>query len=155
VDNPYESREDREATCRLVAKLPKSAYISVFSLTFFKYTALYEKAKLDGYEVDSHLGKKPDAWQKDSQEVKALKAAALVNEQLALAILGDSEGIRKVMLQGISKAVVLLLEPLRHLKMLYLSSGRKKLKLLDSLRLHARDYAYKYFSFSRINRMAH
>jgi anaerobic magnesium-protoporphyrin IX monomethyl ester cyclase len=155
VDNPYENEEDREETVRAVSQLPRSSYISVFSLTFFKHTALYDMAKEDGYPVDAHLGKKPDYWQKDSPEVNALKVAALVGERHALMILRNPEGSRKVLLKGLCHVTARVLEPLRHLRMLYLSCGRRHPEFLRQLFVHARDYAYRYFSLSRINRMAH
>ncbi len=155
VDNPYESDADRGETAHLVSELPKSSYISLFSLTFFKYTALYDKAKKDGFAVDGHLGKKPDSWEKNSPEVRALKVAALVNERWAREILGHPVRMKALVLKGVSKGAIWFLEPLRHLKMLYLSCGRRPLALLKLLRVHARDYAYKYFSLARTNRMAH
>lgn len=155
VDNPYETEADREETVHAVSQLPSSAYISVFSLTFFKHTALYDKAKEDGFPVDAHLGKKPDYWEKASPEVNALKVAALVNESSALKILRNAGGSEKILLTGLAQVTVRILEPLRHLKMLYLSCGKRKSEFVRQLYVHARDYAYQYFSFSRTNRMAH
>jgi hypothetical protein len=155
VDNPYETIADREETVHAVSQLPRSAYISVFSLTFFKHTALYDKAKGDGYQVDAHLGKKPDYWEKDSPEVNALKIAALVGEPFALKILHNASGSDGFLMKRLSQIAVRVLEPLRHLKMLYLSCGKRNPEFVRQLFVHARDYAYRYFSFSRTNRMAH
>ena len=155
MDNPYEDLSDIEQTVQVVSELPKSAYISPFSLTFFKYTALYDRAKQDGFPVESHLGKRPDGWVKDSQEVNALKIAALLNKNLALEILREPKGTNKLKFKILTKILLKILEPLRYLKMLYMSHGRQKVKLVGLLRKHARDYAYKYFSFSRTNKLSH
>lgn len=52
VDNPYETNEDLVDTIKLLLKVPKPRYISVFSLTFFPGTELYERAKKDGILPD-------------------------------------------------------------------------------------------------------
>ncbi len=48
TDNPYETIEDEIATLRLVNQLPRPYRLSLFSLTFYPGTAIYERAKVDG-----------------------------------------------------------------------------------------------------------
>ena len=45
VDNPYETIADTRETVKVISELPSTAYLSLASLTFYKYTALYDKAK--------------------------------------------------------------------------------------------------------------
>lgn len=155
VDNPYETRSDIRETVKLVSELPRTAYICMFSLTFYRHTDLYNRARQDGLPVDEHLTKNQDGWEKDSLEVNALKTAALVSRKLALKMLGNPSGLAKLKLRLVSKLAVRFLEPMRYLRMLYLSHGRRKTSFLILLALHARDYAHKYFSRSRRNKQAH
>ncbi len=155
VDNPYETRADIEETVNLVSDLPKTAYVSLFSLTFYKGTALYNRAKTDGFPVEEHLAKDQHSWSKSSQEVKALKIAALLNRRLALEVLDNPSGSAGIRPYIVSRILLRILEPLRHLKMLYLSSGRKRTIFFRLIGAHVRDYAYKYFSLARVNRQPH
>ncbi|MDQ7782808.1 MAG: radical SAM protein [Desulfomonilaceae bacterium] len=155
VDNPYETRADIEETVKLVSDLPNTAYVSLFSLTFYKGTALYDKAKADGYPVDDHLTKDQDGWSKASPEVRALKVAALLNRTTALEVLQNPSGLAAIRPFIASRVLLRILEPWRHLRMLYLSSGRKYLTLLRLIGAHVRDYACKYFSLSRVNKQPH
>ncbi|MCD6327044.1 B12-binding domain-containing radical SAM protein [bacterium] len=52
LDNPYESREDRLQTVRLLMQLPRPFVIQFFSLTFYPGTPLYDRAKADGIVGD-------------------------------------------------------------------------------------------------------
>jgi anaerobic magnesium-protoporphyrin IX monomethyl ester cyclase len=52
TDNPYESADDRCATLRLVHQLPRPFKLSIYSLTLFPGTGLYERAKADGLVGD-------------------------------------------------------------------------------------------------------
>lgn len=155
VDNPYETRADIEETVNLVSNLPKTAYVSLFSLTFYNGTALYKRAKADGYPVEEHLVKDQHTWSKSSQEVRALKIAALLSRKLALEVLDNPPGLAAIRPFIAGRILLRILEPMRHLRMLYLSSGRKGMVFLRLIGAHIRDYAYKYLSFSRVNRQAH
>jgi anaerobic magnesium-protoporphyrin IX monomethyl ester cyclase len=155
VDNPYESLSDIKETVELVSELPSTSYVSLFSLTFYKHTALYEKAKQDGYPVDSHLTKNQDAWAKDSTEVVALKTAALLNKKLALEVLSRPAGIRGLKLKILTGLAVRVLEPLRYAKILYFSHGKSNPAFVKLLWVHIRDYAKKFFSFSKFNKVPH
>lgn len=155
VDNPYETQTDIEHTVEVVAHLPKSSYVSVFSLTFYKYTELYDRAKSDGYPVDEHLTKSQDAWLKSSREVQALKIAALLNKRIALAVLHYGEGWKRIALSVVTFLAVKVLEPVRHLKLTYLSRGKSKRAFIGALLPHVRDYVKRYFSLSEVNKHKH
>jgi radical SAM superfamily enzyme YgiQ (UPF0313 family) len=155
VDNPYETRADIKETVNLVSGLPKTAYVSLFSLTFYKGTALYDRAEADGFPVEEHLAKDQHSWSKSSPEVRALKIAALLNRKLALEVLDNPSGLAAIRPYVVSRVLLRIFEPLRHLKMLYLSSGRRRMVFLRLIGAHVRDYAYKYFSLSRVNRQPH
>ncbi len=155
VDNPYETVEDIEQTVETVAQLPKSSYISLFSLTFYKYTELYDRAKADGYPVNDHLTKNQDAWAKSSKEVQAIKVAALLNGKMALKILHNGTGTKKIALIGLNILLLKLLEPLRYMKLMYLSHGKRNIDLIGLLITHARDFGKRYFSLSGANKHAH
>jgi hypothetical protein len=155
VDNPYETVEDIEQTVETVAQLPKSSYISLFSLTFYKYTELYDRAKADGYPVNDHLTKNQDAWAKSSKEVQAIKVAALLNGKMALEILHNGTGTKKIALIGLKILLLKLLEPLRYMKLMYLSHGKRNIDLIGLLITHARDFGKRYFSLSGANKHAH
>ena len=53
IDNPYENDEDLVETIKLLIKIPKPRDFSIFSLTFFPGTELYNKAKLDSILSDN------------------------------------------------------------------------------------------------------
>lgn len=48
IDNPYETNDDIKDTIKLLLKFPRPYHFSIFSLTFFPGTELFEKAKKDG-----------------------------------------------------------------------------------------------------------
>ena len=52
TDNPYETDHDRWETLQLIHQLPKPYRLSLFSLTFYPGTELYDLAKADGLEGD-------------------------------------------------------------------------------------------------------
>jgi radical SAM superfamily enzyme YgiQ (UPF0313 family) len=155
VDNPYEAQADIEQTVRLVAQLPKSSYVSLFSLTFYKYTELYEMAKSNGIPVDEHFTKNQESWAKSSKETRAIRLASLVNERMALDILHSGKGWRGTFLAMTAFLFLKVLEPLRHLKLTYLSRGGDPVAFALTLLPHARDYARRYFSLSRVNTHKH
>jgi radical SAM superfamily enzyme YgiQ (UPF0313 family) len=155
VDIPYETVEDIERTVEVVAQLPKSSYVCLFSLTFYRYTELYDRAKQDGRPVDGHLTKSQDAWLKSSREVQALKIAAPLNKRIALAILSLGEGWKRVALSVVPFLAVKILEPVRHLKLTYLSRGRSKRAFIGALLPHTRDYVKRYLSLSHVNKHKH
>lgn len=51
-DNPYENFEDRLQTAQLLQKTPRPYALSVFSLTFYPGTELYQHAQQDKYISD-------------------------------------------------------------------------------------------------------
>jgi len=155
VENPYETVADVQRTVEAVADLPKTSYISMASLTFYKYTELYERAKIDGYSVDEHLTKNQDAWSKSGKEAQAIRIAALLNKDMALEVLHNGTGMKKAALIALRLFAVKMLEPLRYLKLMYLSHGGKKVAFLRLLLPHARDYGKRYFSASRTNKHEH
>ncbi len=96
VDNPYETVADTRETVKVISELPSTAYLSLASLTFYKYTALYDKAKTDGFAVDDHLTKNQDAWNKSSKEVKAIKFAVFLGKESALEVLNGAHALTQV-----------------------------------------------------------
>jgi len=44
IDNPFEDVDDKIATMRLLASIPKRFFLSIFSLTFYPGTELYRRA---------------------------------------------------------------------------------------------------------------
>jgi radical SAM superfamily enzyme YgiQ (UPF0313 family) len=49
TDSPYETDEDRFATLQLIHQLPTPYKLSIFSLTFYPGTEIYERAVEDGH----------------------------------------------------------------------------------------------------------
>jgi anaerobic magnesium-protoporphyrin IX monomethyl ester cyclase len=155
VDNPYETITDVERSVEVIAGLPKSSYVSLASLTFYKYTALYDRAKREGLPVDEHLTKRQDAWQKSSREVRAMRIAALVSRRAALSVLHSGDGVGGAALSAAASVSLKILEPLRYLKMIYLSCGKDNRTFVRTMLPHARDYAKRYFSLSKLNKHKH
>lgn len=52
TDNPYEADPDRWETLQLIHQLPKPYRLSLFSLTFYPGTELYDSVNADGIERD-------------------------------------------------------------------------------------------------------
>jgi anaerobic magnesium-protoporphyrin IX monomethyl ester cyclase len=52
TDNPYETDDDRFETLRLIHRLPRPFRLSVYSLTFYPGTEIYNQAKADGLIED-------------------------------------------------------------------------------------------------------
>jgi radical SAM superfamily enzyme YgiQ (UPF0313 family) len=155
VDNPYETTGDTKETVEVISELPSTAYLSLASLTFYKYTALYDKAKADGFSVDEHLTKNQDAWNKSSKEVQAIKFAVFFGKASALEVLNGAHALSRVKFRLLSILIAKFLEPLRYLRLMYLSHGRKKAAFLGLLFAHARDFGKRYFSLERTNKHAH
>jgi anaerobic magnesium-protoporphyrin IX monomethyl ester cyclase len=155
VDNPYETVADTRETVKVISELPSTAYLSLASLTFYKYTALYDKAKTDGFAVDDHLTKNQDAWNKSSKEVKAIKFAVFLGKESALEVLNGARALTRVKFRLLNVLIAKVLEPLRYLKLMYLSHGRRKMDFLGLLLSHARDFGKRYFSLERTNKHAH
>jgi len=53
VDNPWETEEETVETLKFILEIPQPFVLSVFSLTFFPGTKIYEKALEDGIIKDS------------------------------------------------------------------------------------------------------
>ena len=58
LDNPYETKEDLMKTMSLLEALPRTYGLTLFSLTFYPGTYLYNKAVEDGIIEDSYYLKK-------------------------------------------------------------------------------------------------
>jgi anaerobic magnesium-protoporphyrin IX monomethyl ester cyclase len=155
VDNPYETTADTRETVEVISELPDTAYLSLASLTFYKYTALYDKAKADGFAVDDHLTKNQDAWNKSSKEVNAIKFAVFLGKERALEVLDGAHALTQVKFRLLNVLIAKVLEPLRYLKLMYLSHGRKKMAFVGLLLAHARDFGKRYFSLGETNKHAH
>ena len=52
TDNPYETDDDRFETLQLIHRLPPPYRLSLYSLTFYPGTELYDRAKTDGLIED-------------------------------------------------------------------------------------------------------
>jgi len=52
IDNPWESEEDQLQTLRLLLDIPKPYAVTLFSLTFYPGTELYERARAEGFLRD-------------------------------------------------------------------------------------------------------
>ncbi len=155
VDNPYETTADIKETAKVIAGLPSTAYVSLASLTFYKYTAMYDKAKADGFSVDNHLIKNQDSWNKSSKEVQAIKFAVFLGEEKAMKVLNGATSFERIQFKLLSVLVAKFLEPLRYLKLMYLSYGRNKIAFMGLLLVHARDFGKRYFSLAQTNRHVH
>ena len=155
VDNPYETTADTKETVEVISELPSTAYLSLASLTFYKYAGLYDKAKADGFAVDDHLTKNQDAWNKSSKEVQAIKFAVFLGKKSALEVLNGANALAQVKFRLLNVFIAKFLEPLRYLKLMDLSHGRKKMAFLGLLLAHARDFGKRYFSLERTNKHAH
>ncbi len=79
VDNPYERPEDWSQTASLLHELPSSTHIFLYSLTFYPNTQLYDRARADGLDVDRHLTKNQDHYDKESPEARWLLASIHVD----------------------------------------------------------------------------
>lgn len=52
IDNPWETEEDLVETLQLLARLPKPYALSLYALTFYPGTELYDRARAEGIVTD-------------------------------------------------------------------------------------------------------
>lgn len=143
VDNPYETKDDFKETVDVVGELPSSSYFFYFSLTFYKNTELYEKAKADGYDVDAHLTKSQGDYDKMSRENKLLRLSLFFSKKLIIRLLEDESGFGNLKINILTKITTMFLEPVRFFKLSYLSQQRRKLRFLRLLASFAKEFFVK------------
>jgi len=125
MDNPYETSMDLEKTLDLIGSLPKTSCIFFFSLTFYKHTALYEKAKADGFDVDSHMTKFQGSYDRASKENRLIRVALFLPKSLVRKLHYDDTKLGNALLSILTVLAKMIFEPFRFLKLAYLSQQRK------------------------------
>ena len=126
VDNPYEAEEDWEHTIDIVGSLPSSTAVFYYSLTFYKNTSLYDMAKEDGYDVRSHLTKSQGNVCFVSREATALKLAQFLGATAGRKFLQIHNSLGIFLGRVLASVLRLTFEPLRSVKLAYLSQRRSK-----------------------------
>jgi hypothetical protein len=140
VDNPYESTDDIAQTLELVGSLPSSAYIFLFSLTFYKNTLLYEKAKADCFDVDAHLTKSQGHYNSESKENKLVQLALFFPPgwiRWLLRTEGRAAGWLVHLMFCFSHCT---LEPLRAVKLAFLSQQEHPMRFFRLLLTFSRQF---------------
>ena len=133
VDNPYETREDWARTIDLVGSLPNSAFVLFLSLTFYKNTRLYEKGKADGLDVDAHANKSQTVFNPRSRQVRLIRLAALLGKRIPLKLLHDDTWRGKAAISILTVLAHAVLEPIRFLRMAWMSQQKRPGRLLRML----------------------
>lgn len=64
LGNPYETKEDISKTISLLEEIPRTCSLTLFSLTFYPGTELYDKAVKDGFVKDAYYLKEPKYYHK-------------------------------------------------------------------------------------------
>lgn len=145
VDNPYEKPEDWEQTVDLLADLPRSSHIFLYSLTFYKNTLLYERAEADGLDVASHLTKSQDHYNEQSRESRAVRLALHFPRGRVKRLLrsrGAGGRLATGVLLGITRAV---LDPMRLLGLAWLSVQRRPGRFLRLVGAFSREFFQKIY----------
>jgi pyruvate-formate lyase-activating enzyme len=125
VDNPYESLADWEKTVDLLAALPRSSHIFLYSLTFYKNTLLYERARADGRDVASHLTKSQDHYDPASRESRAVRLALHFPSAWVKRLLRARGAGGRLVGGALLALTQVVLDPARLLWLAYLSQQRR------------------------------
>ena len=145
VDNPYETDKDLEKTIEVINALPNSSYIFYYSLTFYKNTQLYKKAKENGYDVDSHLAKSQASYNESSKESKVIRLAVFFPKSFVKRLLYDETILGRSLLLVCTVAAKTILEPFRFLKLAYLSQQGRKRRLIRLLLCFSKQFYLKIY----------
>ena len=76
-------------------------------------------------------------WNKSSKEVNAIKFAVFLGRSVRLEVLNGAHALTLVKFRLLNVLIAEGLEPLRYLKLMYLSHGRKKMAFVGLLLAHA------------------
>ncbi len=137
LDNPYEGPEHWRETIDVLAHLPRTAMLNFFSLTFYKNTKLYEKAKADGYAVDAHLTKCQVGVRTDSKEYKLLASAQFWPSGLINWLNSGDSAIKGMTLSAVHFVTHGLLKPLRQLQIGFMLQEKSPWRLFRMIRIFA------------------
>ncbi len=145
VDNPYETPDDWRKTIELVGSLPSSAYLLLYSLTFYPNTLLYERARADGLDVDAHRNKSQVIIERRSREAQLVRLAMLIPKEIPLALLNSDTRITRLATRTLAATGRAILEPLRMLRLARLSQQKNPRRLVRLLRDYGREFCRKMF----------
>jgi anaerobic magnesium-protoporphyrin IX monomethyl ester cyclase len=133
VDNPYETPEDWEKTIDLLADLPKSSHIFLYSLTFYKNTLLYERALAEGRDVETHLTKSQDHYDQRSRESRAVRLALHFPRGLVKRLLRSHGAGGRLATGALLLVTQAVLDPIRLLWLAFLSVQKRPARFVPLL----------------------
>jgi anaerobic magnesium-protoporphyrin IX monomethyl ester cyclase len=119
VDNPYESPEDWHETAALLRELPRSSHI--YSLTFYRNTLLYDRARADGLDVDAHLSKSQDHYDEQSTEARWLLASIHFDAQRIGRLAEARDPFSRALFGLVFLWIRLVLDPIRLARLAWMS----------------------------------
>ncbi len=150
VDNPYETRADWEKTIDLVSDLPATSFFFFYSLTFYKNTLLYEKAKNDGLDVDQHLTKSQDHYDEDSMEHKLVNLALYLPPAMVKWLLHSHHRAAQPLTNLLVRFAQLVLDPIRLLRLAHLSQQGRLGRFGRLLVVFTREFINKVYFPSKV-----
>lgn len=143
VNNPYETEADWKETIDVVSRLPRNSALLYYSLTFYRHTSLYERAKADGVDVDAHLTKdQNETVDFACREVNALRLAHLFGRGFALGFLRASRPVSKGLYRIAAWFARAIVEPLHLLRLAFISQQRRAWRFLRLLLTFGLEFAH-------------
>jgi len=130
VDNPYELPEDWRETATLLHELPNTSHIFLYSLTFYPNTLLYDRARADGFDVDSHLNKSQDHYDEDSPEARWILASIHFDPERVRRLVEARDPLSRLLFKLTFAWIRLVLDPIRLARLAWLSQQGRIGRLL-------------------------
>lgn len=152
LDSPFESEEDRIKTIETFMETPKPFYPQICSLTFFRSTEIYEKAKL---ECPEHLSK--NHLEKDN----LMPRRNLINNLTRLATVLEERHMRRIislyrqeptslrfkaMLCMVNFIFLFILQPITYFKVIKLSQGDSSIRAFKVLPIYFKEGIKRYMN---------
>ena len=137
LDNPYEGPDQWRETIDVIARLPRTTMLNFFSLTFYRNTRMYERAKADGYAVDAHLTKCQVRIRTDSKEFRLIASAHFWPGRLINWLSRGDSTIKSLTLNAVYFVAHGLFKPLRQLRIAFILHRRSPWRLLSMIRVFA------------------
>ena len=150
VDNPYEEPDDWAETAGLLHELPPSSHLFLYSLTFYRNTLLYDRAREDGLAVDAHLTKSQDHYDETSLESRWLRLALHFDPGRVRRLLESPNAAARVAVGGLELSARLLLDPIRLVRLAWMSQQGRVARLLPLGLDFTREFLVKIYAPRRV-----
>ncbi len=150
LNNPFETEEDQLETIKTFTKIPKPYYTQFFSLTFYKGTALYERALNECPERVGDYIKKDFRFYENTMLNDITRLSTFLKkeetERLVQEYKKDPNSLRFKLYYFLYKLkTVLFLEPLSYIRIMTLSHNGGIFKTLKLLSCFAIEGVPRYF----------